>query len=160
MNVNEPIDEYNWEENPEPKEFGEELSEEDKYLPSSPLMQDFHSQVQLYGKLALVFGLVLGLFTLIFGVGLAYLGIAIGAYGLIERKKWGLSWSKVSLWFLFAISGGVVGVFSEIDHPIEIFTAMPISISTSILMIGYPSLVASLAGLVIVYSKKMKYYCE
>lgn len=159
MNSNEQFEHEEWDENQPPKEFGAELTEREKYLPSSPLMQDFHAQVQTYGRLALVIGIILGLATLIFGIGLAYLGLAIGAYGLIEQKKWGLSWSKVCLWTLLAFNSIGAAVLSDEDSPIDYIAELPFLVKLPLLMICYPGTFASLAGLVVIYSKKMKYYC-
>ena len=160
MSANEQFEQDDWDDDQPPKEFGAALSEREKYLPSSPLMQDFHAQVQTYGRLALVIGIIMGIATLIAGIGIAYLGIAVGAYGLIERKKWGLSLTKICLWVLLALNAIVSAVFSDDDPPFDYVAEMPFILKASILALSFPGTFAALAGLVIVYSKKMKYYCE
>lgn len=137
--------------------WGLEPNESQKYLPNSPLMQDFHSQVQLYGRVSLVFGILLGIATAIFGIGLAFIGLAIGAYGIMERKKWGIKWAKISLWIIAAVAMIGLGLLTD-KRPIQIVEDLPFFLSFTLIPFFSISIVASIAGLVVLYSRKMKYY--
>jgi hypothetical protein len=141
----------------DPFQFEVELSDAEKYAPHTVLMQDFHAQVQLYCRVSIVAGIILGIATLICGIGLAFLGLAIGAYGIFERKKWGLTWARASLWCILATSG-LVSVALLDDDPMEIVLYLPQLLRFSLAAISIPIEIFSLVGLIVLYSKKMKFY--